>query len=159
MYTLSATEYQEYLMLKELAYKDELTGCWNRRGMSVLLERMAATSLLTIVFIDIRGLHNFNKVEGHLAGDGLIRFIASLVRKEDTVRWGGDEFLSICLDYLPVDVITKRMSEMDSRVIQEYGPQVGIHWGHSYGRKEDFSEVMVEAEKVMLAGKPVEVRL
>ncbi len=89
--------------IRELATRDELTGCLNRRAM---LERMAEESLrcvrnntpMCLVLIDLDHFKAVNDEHGHAAGDAVLRGFAELahgqLRGIDVLsRWGGEEFL------------------------------------------------------------------
>lgn len=89
--------------LEQESLTDRLTGLWNRR----FLERTAAAELarskrhrqpLAAVLFDIDHFKNVNDTHGHLAGDAVLRELASLTRSilrasDSLVRWGGEEFL------------------------------------------------------------------
>lgn len=87
---------------------DSMTGLLNRRGWEDALAAEAARMRrhdhpATVVVVDIDQLKETNDVEGHLAGDLLIRrtaaAIRSAVRDEDVVaRVGGDEFSVLAVD-------------------------------------------------------------
>lgn len=87
--------------LRELAVRDPLTGCFNRRRIDELadvLERKGA--IWGAIVIDIDGFKRYNDEHGHEAGDEALvrvsRFLNQTVRGEDTViRYGGDEFVII----------------------------------------------------------------
>ncbi|RQP23649.1 sensor domain-containing diguanylate cyclase [Albitalea terrae] len=89
--------------IRELATRDELTGCFNRRAM---LERMAEESLrcvrnstsMCLVLLDLDHFKRINDVHGHAAGDLVLRGFAEAARSQlratDVLgRWGGEEFL------------------------------------------------------------------
>ncbi len=89
--------------IRELATRDDLTGCFNRRAM---LERMAEESLrcvrngktMCLVLLDLDHFKRINDVHGHAAGDIVLRGFAELTRTQlratDVLgRWGGEEFL------------------------------------------------------------------
>ncbi len=83
------------------ALTDPLTGVLNRRGFNEALERELDRAgrhdqRFAIAYVDIRGLKTVNDTEGHLAGDELLRQVASVLRDSarahDVVgRLGGDE--------------------------------------------------------------------
>jgi len=89
--------------IRELATRDDLTGCFNRRAM---LERMAEESLrcvrngrtMCLVLLDLDHFKRINDVHGHAAGDAVLRGFAEITRSQlratDVLgRWGGEEFL------------------------------------------------------------------
>jgi diguanylate cyclase (GGDEF)-like protein len=89
--------------IRELATRDELTGCLNRRAM---LERLAEESLrctrlgevMCLVLLDLDHFKRINDLHGHAAGDNVLRSFADVARRElrgaDLLaRWGGEEFL------------------------------------------------------------------
>jgi diguanylate cyclase len=89
--------------IRELATRDELTACFNRRAM---LERMAEESLrcvrnttrMCLVLLDLDHFKRINDVHGHAAGDLVLRGFAEAARSQlratDVLgRWGGEEFL------------------------------------------------------------------
>lgn len=99
----------------ELAYHDEiyrlmtfdgLTQVHNKRSFEATLDREVARSkrhqrLLSLVLFDLDHFKRVNDERGHLAGDAVLRQIASLVRsvirKEDVLaRVGGEEFGVVC---------------------------------------------------------------
>jgi diguanylate cyclase (GGDEF)-like protein len=91
--------------LRELASRDPMTGLLNRRAIfDVLIGEMARIrrdgSALTAVMIDLDHFKSVNDTYGHLAGDDVLRDVASRltdsVRPYDAVsRYGGEEFLLI----------------------------------------------------------------
>ena len=97
--------------LKLLAYKDELSGAWNRRFLSACLRReisqsSAARRPLTVMIFDIDDFKQYNDRFGHDAGDEIIREVVRLlqatIRKGDHVcRIGGDEFAVLFCDPEP----------------------------------------------------------
>jgi diguanylate cyclase (GGDEF)-like protein len=105
----------------ELAYHEEiyrlmtvdgLTQIYNRRYFDEALEREFNRSkryqrVLSIIVFDIDHFKNVNDTHGHLAGDGLLRQLASTVRarlrREDVfARTGGEEF-GILLPEIPLE--------------------------------------------------------
>ena len=85
------------------ALEDQLTGLYNRRFMQGFLEKQLAISErtgqpLAFVMFDLDHFKEVNDVYGHLAGDELLKAVATIVqeniRRQDlAVRFGGDEFL------------------------------------------------------------------
>lgn len=94
--------------LRELAFKDELTGAWNRRYferfLEAILKRAAAERFpVTLMVYDIDDFKKYNDQYGHAAGDEILRETArlmrSVIRAHDVVaRIGGDEFAVVFWD-------------------------------------------------------------
>lgn len=86
-----------------MAHTDALTGLVNRRGWDILVDdaqsRVAAYGdPVAIAVIDLDGLKGVNDVEGHAAGDDLIRRAAAAITAaaghgDRVARYGGDEFV------------------------------------------------------------------
>lgn len=84
------------------ASHDPLTGLANRREFEVLLERLLASAKEqdkrhVLLYLDLDQFKVINDTCGHVAGDELLRQVASimhpLIRDSDTLtRLGGDEF-------------------------------------------------------------------
>ncbi len=91
------------ILLKAVAFKDPLTGLWNRRAMLERLAEETSRSLrrhqcFCLIICDIDYFKKVNDIFGHNGGDAVLQSIATLlkgnVRGEDMVsRWGGEEFL------------------------------------------------------------------
>ncbi|TPV92990.1 MAG: GGDEF domain-containing protein [Myxococcales bacterium FL481] len=87
------------------AHQDELTGLENRRSIARCLqeevERCSADgSSLCVMLVDLDGFKEVNDEHGHLAGDGVLRAAAEVMRqhlraRDRVARWGGDEFLAV----------------------------------------------------------------
>ncbi|MBP2626211.1 MAG: pleD 3 [Firmicutes bacterium] len=94
--------------LHHSAHRDELTNLWNSRyfysKLTKEIEKMKKTkSSLCIAFIDLDNFKMINDTYGHIAGDEVLRGIATILagntRYSDiVVRWGGDEFVIIFPD-------------------------------------------------------------
>ncbi len=84
---------------------DELTGLYNRRWLTSMLERQIKRSQmndesLSLLMIDIDFFKEVNDEHGHIVGDQVLRIVARLmmngVRPTDLVtRYGGEEFLVV----------------------------------------------------------------
>ena len=90
--------------MREYSIRDPLTGCYNRRYLTQLEERLdrEAHSWGAMV-VDIDHFKDYNDLHGHQAGDEVLikvsRFLMRHVRAEDpVVRIGGDEFLTLLID-------------------------------------------------------------
>ena len=91
-----------YLMVKELAIKDGLTGLYNHRHFQEMLTYTLAhsdryTSEASLILMDLDDLKAINDSYGHRAGDSALSSVGTVIsqtlRKVDiSARYGGDEF-------------------------------------------------------------------
>lgn len=89
--------------MKELAVTDPLTGLFNRRFFTLRFQEECQRAKrynfpISLAMIDVDDFKQFNDAEGHLAGDYVLKEIASImsstVRANDVlVRYGGEEFV------------------------------------------------------------------
>jgi diguanylate cyclase (GGDEF)-like protein len=119
--------------LRHQAFRDPLTGLYNRRFLHETLElelRRAKRkgSSIALVMIDIDSFKLFNDTYGHAAGDSLIRKVAeslqSSVRSNDILcRYGGDEFSLVMPEASIKDVVlwAKRRKSGAKRLGFEWG--------------------------------------
>ncbi len=89
--------------MRELSITDPLTGLYNRRYFNIRLDEESQRAKrydleMSLVMMDIDNFKLFNDSEGHLAGDFILKEVASImsaaVRANDIlVRFGGEEFV------------------------------------------------------------------
>jgi diguanylate cyclase (GGDEF)-like protein/PAS domain S-box-containing protein len=85
--------------LKEITGRDPLTGCFNRRYLAELEQRLVAEGLpWGAIVVDIDHFKRYNDEQGHQAGDEALVKVAHFLMRETraqdaVVRLGGDEFL------------------------------------------------------------------
>jgi diguanylate cyclase (GGDEF)-like protein/PAS domain S-box-containing protein len=119
--------------LERLVGLDELTGLYNRRGLTTVGERLlyearrTGTSL-AVLFIDLDGLKEINDRCGHQAGDDLIHAIATIIGSvsgpEDVAaRLGGDEFCLLAANGSTGSVLT--LVEGIEQAVAEYNRDSG----------------------------------
>ncbi|BBB59718.1 hypothetical protein UNDKW_1445 [Undibacterium sp. KW1] len=106
--------------LQRLATRDVMTGLYNRHWLMEYLPKAihrAKTSkqMLALLFIDLDGFKNVNDSQGHIAGDQLLKSVASrllsvLRPSDNVVRLGGDEFL-VVLEPVELDSQSARVAE------------------------------------------------
>lgn len=101
--------------LKDLAYRDELTECLNRKFLNGWYRKNRNSDIypLALIMVDCNDLKKVNDVYGHEAGDEYIKNAAKALRvglSKDSyiIRYGGDEFLVVrprcdenkCIEYI-----------------------------------------------------------
>lgn len=94
---------KEVLELKRKAYRDSLTGVYNRFYFEEAGQREVERAKrygvpFSVVIVDVDNLKLINDRFGHFVGDEVIKETAGLLerscRRSDIVaRWGGDEFV------------------------------------------------------------------
>lgn len=114
-----------------MAYTDELTGVYNRRYMSVHLERkimgIAETAKpVSVMMLDIDHFKKVNDTYGHASGDdvlkGAAKYICDNIRNFDLVaRYGGEEFVVIMPD-TPEDVAMVVAERLRRRFVGQVFP-------------------------------------
>jgi diguanylate cyclase (GGDEF)-like protein len=96
--------------LREASATDPLTGLGNRRALYDSVARLtgdardphAPPPQFAIMMVDLDRLKPINDQHGHEAGDRVLVQIAEILKRvsrssDQVVRWGGDEFLLLCL--------------------------------------------------------------
>lgn len=89
--------------LEHLAYRDHLTGLWNRRATRIRLQEAVKQAgltdkMLSILLLDCDKFKWVNDQYGHLTGDLLLRDLSNRLQRvassaHTIARLGGDEFL------------------------------------------------------------------
>jgi diguanylate cyclase (GGDEF)-like protein len=116
---------------RTLAYKDALTGLWNRRYFDERLAeeldraRRVRGRHLSIMAIDVNDMKRVNDTGGHAEGDRALRTVAAFLRShlrlhDICCRIGGDEFAVI----LP-EVGSDGAATLNSRLRQQLGWETG----------------------------------
>jgi diguanylate cyclase len=98
---------------RSLAYRESLTGCFNRRAFQELFQREADRSRrlgqsVSLAFLDVDHFKAINDERGHETGDRLLQQLAmrvqTVVRETDLLfRWGGEEFVILLPHTSPAD--------------------------------------------------------
>lgn len=100
-------QFRSTMLLQELADRDPLTGCHNRRVLQrgLLDAELARTRRygtgLSVILCDIDHFKRINDTHGHAAGDQVLGEFAALLRAmtretvDSVIRYGGEEFLVV----------------------------------------------------------------
>jgi len=123
----------------ERTVRDNLTGLYNRayliNQIGLLAERNAAQGIgLAVLMLDIDHFKRVNDRYGHLAGDGVLREVVSVLRDstrpEDVVaRFGGEEFvvvLPISVAHLALDRADRIRTNLAQRRIRTEGNEIQV---------------------------------
>ncbi|BDH60282.1 hypothetical protein MTP04_04120 [Lysinibacillus sp. PLM2] len=157
--------------LKELAYKDPLTGAANRLLLKEKFDLLKSikTHTIAIVFIDMNGFKRINDTYGHEVGDKLLEEFVSrlndLLRDTDLLcRLGGDEFIILSSN---IDIeILENLLEKIQLVLEkpmnmntlEIKVSASIGWSYSTEvSNADLEEMIKEADKAMYRAKGSEL--
>lgn len=92
--------------LRELSFKDELTGVLNRRAFDRILKRewrrcIAIDKHISLIMLDVDKFKEYNDFYGHEMGDIALKKVAQLISKipskevDVVARYGGEEFTII----------------------------------------------------------------
>jgi diguanylate cyclase (GGDEF)-like protein len=100
-------QFRASILLQQLADRDPLTGCYNRRVLQKgLLEAELARArrygtALSVILCDIDHFKRINDTHGHAAGDQVLDDFAALLLSitrdtiDSVIRYGGEEFLMV----------------------------------------------------------------
>lgn len=120
--------------LETLSLTDELTGMFNRRGLSEMFARILRVAARDghhgmLGYADLDGFKGINDRYGHDAGDAVLRHVADVlkanVRPDDYVaRLGGDEFAILLVRALPADGL-RRLGSIE-QAIADHPARIGL---------------------------------
>ncbi len=130
-YNVSLKTTKLYLQTQDMARKDGLTQIYNRVYFGELFTKAAEKATkkqqpLSVALFDIDKFKNINDTYGHLAGDKVIKMVASLddkYAKENggiACRYGGEEFLLVLPGYdekQALPVLEQMHKEIQSTIV------------------------------------------
>lgn len=141
--------------LTQLSSIDVLTGLFNRNKMNSYMNEISETNdSIALVFLDINGLKKVNDVEGHIAGDNLIKRAASVLKNVfvncNIFRAGGDEFVVI-LKNVSEEQILVYIEELKYRSVRS---NVSFAYGYSItNNSKEIERILKEADVNMYNNK------
>ncbi|MCL3859644.1 EAL domain-containing protein [Actinotalea sp. K2] len=158
------------LRLRRAAMYDEVTGLANRR---LFLESLSAAirtnqrdrgRRFAVIFLDLDGFKLVNDSLGHLAGDDLLRAVASRMRSatragDTAARFGGDEFAVLLTDPVPDELlaVARRLQGLISRPVRLDGQEVSVTASVGIATSEsgylDAEDVLRDADTAMYQSK------
>lgn len=151
---------EEIKELKELVYKDALTGAYNRKYLELILdeqENFKEDGYMTI--IDLNDLKYTNDNIGHVVGDKVIVLLVSKLKEieETVIRYGGDEFLIISDDGKAIDRALYEMREtlwLKTFKYHEHSFKVNFSFATiKYSNTYNFDLVLSDVDKMMYKDK------
>ncbi|MDF1617940.1 sensor domain-containing diguanylate cyclase [Petrocella sp. FN5] len=158
-------EFFELVELREIAYRDQLTGLPNRRFLdeNLMYQMEMARKLdvsVGIAFIDIDFFKKVNDTYGHLMGDETLKVLAKTLTKglrtSDIVgRWGGEEFILILpnSDSISLEVLCEKLRmlvENSSVDRSNTDLKITISIGATIMRKSDTLESIINRADCLL---------
>ncbi|MBQ9040229.1 MAG: diguanylate cyclase [Clostridia bacterium] len=141
-------EQKEKTRLQEIAYKDYLTGLYNRNYLEVWNKKAPSEGdwPITFVSIDLNNLKVVNDIHGHADGDRLLRALADLLKKHfgeacyAVVRTGGDEFLVLARG-VDGEQVRQKLEQLtlDASAVEVNGIPVTFEYGLCEQQKGHFN--------------------
>lgn len=160
-----------YLQMRSMARRDGLTGVYNRVYFNELFEKAKASAKkydykLSVALFDIDKFKLVNDTYGHLAGDEVIKMVASVDGKYAekysgfACRYGGEEFLLV----LPgkgkeesLEILESMHEEIKSTVVNYQGTEININVSIGLSVYPDICDnadiLVARADKAMYYGK------
>lgn len=157
------TRYNEITQkLEYMAFKDDLTGVYNRRySIKFLQELLERETDFSVCFIDIDGLKKVNDTLGHHIGDTYIKdtveYLQKGMRRSDTLcRIGGDEFVLILPHCQEADA-QRRLLDLSQEIREaEKTYAMSISYGIVYIQDKNHGmpeEILQQADEKMYSFK------
>ena len=141
-------EQKEKTRLQEIAYKDYLTGLYNRNYLEIWNKRPPSDGdwPVTFVSIDLNNLKVVNDIHGHADGDRLLCAMADLLKKHfgeacyTVVRTGGDEFLVLARG-VDGEQVRQKLAQLtlDASAVEVNGIPVTFEYGLCEQQKDHFN--------------------
>ena len=151
----SISERKRKTQLQYLSYRDMLTTLYNRNKYMEIVEPLENQKMFRtgVAYIDINGLKQVNDMQGHEAGDWLIKSVAKAiidVLPENAYRIGGDEFVIICID-MDEYIFMQKIQKIHENVINN---KASVSMGSIWEDGLDTLGVMLKkADKLMYQEK------
>ena len=121
-------EYQKDIL--DNARNDALTGLANRRRFQEYVDSAADGKRFTIVTLDLDHFKEVNDTWGHQMGDAALLILAELLRSvfpdAMNVRTGGDEFLVVLPEKVPLSDVENRLQHFMEDLVSIYRTDPGL---------------------------------
>lgn len=155
------------------AMRDELTEVGNRKAFNNAIEELMFNAKenpnsLCLVMADIDHFKNFNDTYGHLVGDSVLRYFASIMKKtkgdnETICRFGGEEFAILMAESsieqaieraegIRKDIQAAHLKQRNSdKPLKTITSSFGI--AHFYGDEDDAKSFLERADNALYLAK------
>lgn len=156
---------REAQKFEKLAYRDELTGVWNRTACNSDMKNMDISEhTYTVLMFDLNNLKLCNDTLGHNVGDDYIKSCAKYIKESfvdlgKCYRIGGDEFCVIGkdIDEEEIDACYTKMQQYIDEY-NEINPMVNMSVACGYAiydseQDEDLKDTRGRADKIMYKNK------
>lgn len=171
---------EETKRLKELAYKDELTNLYNRRGFKEesakfidevkgYLENPSRREnflikSLSLVIFDIDNFKKINDTYGHQAGDAILKLVSKIIKEKvrgiDIVaRWGGEEIIVGLIgsdENHTYKIINGIRKEIEETIVEWEGKTIKFTVSGgvaNFTKTEDFESLFKKSDKALYKAK------
>ncbi len=116
---------KEVEKLKASLYKDELTGCFNRKWLydNFIEENTKKFKKKGVLgLVDLNYFKLVNDTYGHIIGDKVLIFVAAQLKKTkaNVVRYGGDEFLVLFDDKTTVEEAANKLKSLREDLLKKH---------------------------------------
>lgn len=141
--------FENYNKMKEQVLIDELTKIYNRKKVDEFLPQeikrcIRFNHIFSFVMIDIDYFKEVNDKFGHHTGDIVLKQIVNIInnkiRATDVfIRWGGEEFIIICLE-TSLDEVTTLLERIKTNIEEYDFEEIGtrtVSMGVTMFRKDD----------------------
>ncbi len=155
---------KEVEKLKKSVFSDTLTKAHNRQWLYAKyitgMENFNCNG--TMVLIDMNFFKDINDTYGHVAGDKVLEFTSMHLKKSkgDLIRYGGDEFLLIFNDGLPLEQVENVMHINRELIMRKElrFKERSFHTSYSYGissfkKGDNFQDLLSVIDGLMYEDK------
>jgi diguanylate cyclase len=162
---------KELVQVRETAITDALTGLLNRRAfdnvLQDLINQAPSENGFSLVILDLDYFKKINDTFGHLTGDKVLRYIASVLKQEIAenhlaARYGGEEMALIMPDTelskaVEITETIRKIVEKNRLKRKNDGESLGkitFSAGVASFKSDDTAEIMIErADKALYKAK------